>query len=227
VSAGALGLVAFLPALALPRAGQPAPGAQERSSTGEFVRQHLSRAFRNPVLLALGVVEAALYLGLRANKAFLPLYAISVGINPAQVGVVFSVQVAATLLAQPLGGYLAERLGRKPAILFGLLLVGGGLPVMVMVREIGVLALLGAVLGVGEAAVMPAVITLGTELSGEGNYGSTLGVLDAMDNVGKALGPIVAGLLLGAFSYAISFTIIAGFLVAVTVIFCAGVRDLG
>jgi len=227
VSVGALGLVAFLPALALPRARPSASGAQQRSSTREFVRQHLLQAFRNPVLLALGIVEATLYLGLRANKAFLPLYALSVGINPAQVGVIFSVQVAATLLAQPLGGYLAERLGRKPVILVGLLLVGGGLPLMVMARSFPVLALLGVVLGLGEAAVMPSVITLGTELSAEGNYGSTLGMLDAMDNVGKALGPVVAGLLLGAFDYVTSFTIIASFLVAVTAMFCAGRRNLG
>jgi MFS family permease len=227
VSVGALGLVAFLPALALPRAGQPASGAQEGASTREFIRQHLLQAFRNPVLLALGAVEAALYLGLRANKTFLPLYALSVGVNPAQVGVIFSVQVAATLLAQPLGGHLAERLGRKPVILIGLLLVGGGLPLMVTVRDFPVLALLGVVLGLGEAAVMPAVITLGTELSAEGNYGSTLGVLDAMDNVGKALGPVVAGLLLGVFNYATSFAVIAGMLVAVAVVFYAGARDLG
>jgi MFS family permease len=82
-------------------------------------------------------------------------------------------------------------------------------------------------LGLGEAAVMPAVITLGTELSAEGNYGATLGVLDAMDNVGKALGPVVAGLLLGVFNYATSFAVIAGILVAVAVVFYVGARDLG
>jgi hypothetical protein len=52
-------------------------------------------------------------------------------------------------------------------------------------------------------------------------------MLDAMDNVGKALGPIVAGLLLGLSSYVISFTIIAGILVAVAVGFCAVARDIG
>jgi MFS family permease len=227
VSVGALGLVAFLPALALPRATQSTASAQERSSTWAFVRQHLLQAFKNPVLLALGVVEAALYLGLRANKAFLPLYAVSVGINPAQIGAIFSIQVAATLLAQPIGGYLSDRMGRKPVILVGLVSVGGVLPLMVMARDFPVLALLSVALGLGEAAIMPSIITLGTELSDGGNYGSTLGMLDAMDNVGKALGPIFAGLLLGLFNYVTSFAIIAGILVTVAVIFCAVVRDLG
>jgi MFS family permease len=74
---------------------------------------------------------------------------------------------------------------------------------------------------------MPCILTLGTELSGKGQYGSTLGMLDAMDNVGKAMGPIVAGLLLGLFSYPISFAIIAGILVAVAILFCTIVRDIG
>jgi MFS family permease len=227
LSVGALGLVAFLPAMALPRATQSTASVQEQSSTWEFVCQHLLQAFKNPVLLALGVVEAALYLGLRANKAFLPLYAVSVGINPAQIGIIFSIQVAATLLTQPMGGYLSDRMGRKSVILVGLVLVGGAIPLMVMAHDLPVLALLSVTLGLGEAAVMPSIITLGTELSDKGNYGSTLGMLDAMDNVGKALGPIVAGLLLGLFNYVTSFTIIAGLLVAVAVIFCAVVRDLG
>ena len=227
VLVGTLGLVAFLPAASLPRSRRPANDPQERSDTWRFVSQHFAQAIRNPVLLALGVIEVALYLGLRANKAFLPLYAVSVGINPAQIGVLFSIQVAATLLAQPVGGYLSDRIGRRPAILGGLILVGGGLPLMVMARDFSVLVLLSAVLGLGEAAVMPSVITLATELSDRDNCGSILGVLDAMDNVGKALGPIVAGLLLGLFSYVTSFTIIAGILIAVAVVFCALAGDLG
>lgn len=226
VAVGAFGLVAFLPAMALPRARQSTASAQEQSSTWVFVRQHLLQAFRNPVLLALGVVEAALYLGLRANKAFLPLYAISIDLNPAQIGVIFSIQVATTLLAQPIGGYLSDRMGRKPVILVSLVVVGGALPLMVMARDFLTLALLSMVLGLGEAAIMPSIVTLGTELSDEGNYGATLGMLDAMDNVGKALGPIVAGLLLGLFNYVTSFSIIAGLLVAGAAIFFAVVRDL-
>jgi MFS family permease len=227
VSVGALGLLAFLPAMALPRTREPTADAQNWSTTWAFLRQHLLEAFKSPILLAIGAVEAVLYLGLRANKAFLPLYAVSIGVNPAQIGVLFSIQVAATLLTQPVGGHLADRLGRKPVVLVGLVMVGVALPLMVTTRDFSVLVLLSIALGLGEAAVMPCIITLGTELSDRGNYGATLGMLDAMDNVGKALGPIVAGLLLGLSSYVISFTIIAGILVAVAVGFCAVARDIG
>jgi predicted lipid-binding transport protein (Tim44 family) len=47
-----------------------------------------------------------------------------------------------------------------------------------------------------------------------------------MDNVGKALGPIMAGLLLGWFSYLVTFTIIAGLLVVVAAALFILVRAL-
>lgn len=65
-----------------------------------------------------------------------------------------------------------------------------------------------------------------TELSDTGNYGSTLGMLDAMDNAGKALGPIFAGLLLGLFNYVTSFAIVAGILIVVAFVFGAVVHGL-
>ncbi len=225
-SVGVLGLLSFLPALTLPRDEKAkGKGERQRISLSDFGRR-LSQAFRNPVLLALGGVQAALYLGLRASKAFLPLYAIDVGMNPAQIGAVFSIQVAATMVMQPVGGYLSDRLGRKPVILFGLVLVGGTLPLMVMTDSLLILALLSVLLGLGEAAIMPSILTLGTELSERGNYGSTLGMLDAMDNVGKALGPIMAGLLLGWLSYLVTFGIIAGLLFVAAVVFFAWARGL-
>lgn len=226
ISVGVLGLLAFLPALALTRYGQVAPKVRRGSISWAVFGQHLSHAFRNPLLLALGMAQAALYLGLRANKAFLPLYAVDVGMNPAQIGAIFSIQVAATMLAQPAGGYFSHRMGSRPAILIGLVFVAAGLPLMVMTDDMLILALLSMVLGLGEAMVMPSMLTLGTELSTTDNYGSTLGMLDAMDNLGKALGPIVAGFLLGWFSYQTTFGIIAGLLVVVAVVFFAVVRGL-
>lgn len=225
-SVGLLGLVAFLPTIALPQESKNSGKVGKQGVSLPAFGQHLSQAFRDPVLLALGMVQAALYLGLRANKAFLPIYAVDVGMNPAQIGAIFSIQVAASMVMQPAGGYLSDRLGRKPLILFGLVLVAGTLPLMVMTESLAVLVLLSVFLGLGEAAIMPSMLTIGVELSEEGSYGSTLGMLDAMDNVGKALGPILAGVLLGWFSYPVGFSIIAGLLVIVAVGFVTGSHGL-
>ncbi len=222
---GATGLLAFVPALALPRQSPVLERPDRPRATWRTLRSHLSQAFRNPKLLTLGLIEAAMYVGLRANKAFLPLYAVSVGLNAAQIGIVFSIQVGSSLVTQPACGHLADRLGRKPLIIVGLLLIAGALPLFVMSKHLAVLAALGVVLGLGEAAILPPIMTLGTELSAKDRFGSTLGMLDAMDNVGKALGPILAGLLLAVFSYVVTFCLIAGLLLLLAVALAILVRD--
>ncbi len=222
---GVTGALAFVPALALPRASQGADKPDRLRATWRTFHTHLLQAFRNPKLLTLGLIEAAMYSGLRANKAFLPLYAVSVGLNAAQVGVVFSIQVGSSLVAQPACGRLADRVGRKPLIIAGLLVIASALPLFVMSDQLAVLVALGILLGLGEAAILPPVMALGTELSAKDRYGSTLGMLDAMDNVGKALGPILVGLLLAVFSYVAVFSIIAAILVILALALAILVRD--
>jgi MFS family permease len=226
VAVGVLGLAAFLPAMTLRKTGHPPTRTEERTNPLTFVHYQLLKVVKNPGLLSLGIVEASLYLGLRASKAFLPLYAVSIGLNPAKIGLILSIQVAATLFAQPIGGYFSDRFGRRPVILTGLALVTVGLPLIFITQVFYVMALLSVVLGLGEAAIMPSIISLGTELCVQGNYGSTLGVLDAMDNIGKALGPIIAGLLIGLFGYVACFTMIAGLLLLVAGVFSVKVRPL-
>ena len=70
LAVGALGLAAFVPVLALPKAPLFPPKPSPRPARWQYIRQRLLQAFKHPTLLALGAVQAALYMGLRANKAF-------------------------------------------------------------------------------------------------------------------------------------------------------------
>ena len=185
----------------------------ERPPARSFVVEQLRRAFTDPLLLRLGLVQTVLYLGLRANSTFLPIYALSIGINPAQVGLLLSTQVGATLLVQPAAGRLADRLG-PTVIVAGLLLLAAGLPLMVMVDHFLTLATLGVALGAGEGLVTPAINAALTEPVEGRRCGSLLGMLDSMDNVGKALGPIVAGLLISVLGFVGAFSAIAALVAA-------------
>jgi MFS transporter, DHA1 family, multidrug resistance protein len=212
IAVGVLGLVTFLPALVLARR-EPVAVNAERAPARWFVVEQLRRAFTDP-LLRLGLVQTVLYLGLRANSTFLLIYGLSIGVNPAQVGLLLSTQVGATLLVQPAAGRLADRLGPRPVIVAGLLLLAAGLPLMVMVDHFLALATLGVALGAGEGLVTPAINAAVTEPVKGRRYGSLPGMLDSMDNVGKALGPIVAGLLISLLSFVGAFSAIAALVAA-------------
>ncbi len=209
VAVSVTGVLALIPVLVLKKTSPMMVRPARRGPSLRTWHSELSGALRNPRLLMLGLIEAAMYLGLRANKAFLPLYAVSAGLNAAQVGIIFSIQVASTLVAQPGCGHLADRVGRRPLVIGGLLAIASALPLFVLSKQLTVMIGLGVILGLGEAAILPPVMALGTELSSKEGYGSTLGMLDAMDNLGKALGPVLAGLMLSFSSYLSTFIFLA------------------
>ncbi|HEX2035865.1 MAG TPA: MFS transporter [Chloroflexota bacterium] len=92
------------------------------------------------------------------------------------------------------------------------------------VGALAMTAALGVVLGLGEAAVVPPLNALATQVVEGRSYGSRLGLLEATDNVGKAGGPILAGLLIGRLHFAGCFIIIAGLLLAAPATFSIGAR---
>ncbi|NJN81098.1 MAG: MFS transporter [Caldilineaceae bacterium] len=81
---GLLSLLAFVPVFLLSDAGQ-ARLAQRMSLTGQTVAA-LSAGIHTPAIWLSGILEATVYIALYAAKAFLPIYALSIGINVAVVG---------------------------------------------------------------------------------------------------------------------------------------------
>jgi MFS family permease len=207
---GIISFLAFFPTLIpdFQRKMEAAKAAQSTLRLGSL-RSTLFNTYKDKNILRLGIIQAILFLGLRANKAFLPIIAIEKEITPAQIATVLSIQVLATLISQPIWGFLADRLGFNFCLKLGLGLVAVGITAMVLTGNLLLLIALGIFMGLGEGAIMPVITSIATTVKGNREYGSSLGVLDAMDNVGKALGPILAGFLIGFSNYFTAFSIIS------------------
>lgn len=116
-------------------------------------------------------------------------------------------------------------------ILAGLLLCTALLPVIPLTRTLALLTAEGALFGLGMAIVTPSTTALVTDLSKAGGYGAALGVFGTIWDVGEALGPIVAGALIGAFAasgnaYALPFALVAAVMAMATLGFFLLVRDI-
>ena len=191
---GLLSAVALLPVLQLGAGRLPAQGVH--IPLLRQLREAIMAAGSTPGIWLAGALEMVVFVALYAVKTFLPVYALAAGTNVALVGLFFAAQEAAHLLARPLGGRMADRLGFVPAIASGMLLMAAGLAALPLLEGTALL-LPALVTGFAQALIFPATLGLVSRQIRAGNLGAAMGFVGMMQNLGKVLGPVAGGLLIG------------------------------
>ena len=124
-------------------------------------------------------------------------------------------------------GRLSDRYGRIPLITAGLALGGIATGTLILVSNYFVIAVLMAVFGLGLATVTASTSALVADLSREQGRGSALGILSSIMDVGQSTGPIVAGALIGAFTYQCTFGAVGALMILVSLVYRVGMRGDG
>ncbi len=222
-AAGSLALVLLASGLRLPARGAPREAAAG-SLLGRMAAG-LREVAGDRNVLVTSSMQASQFLATGAIQAFLPLYAISVGLNSAHVGLLFGVQLAVTVLSKPMLGRVSDRAGRRPFIAGGLLVTASSLTAIPWFSGIGSLLVVLAIFGIGVAAVTSSAPALVADFCRERRYGSAMGVFGTVMDVGHASGPIAAGLLVAAAGYRTAFLALAVVLVLSSAAFFIIVRE--
>lgn len=141
---------------------------------------------------------------------FFPLFAAERNIRPSGVALVFAAFAVAQLLMAPLAGGLASRYGRKKVLKVGVCLVGSSTLCMGAVADIldgrqieamvAALTLLRILQGGGAAMATTCIFAILTDTFPH-HKGTVIGVANACDGAGWAIGPPIGGFLyvLGGF----------------------------
>jgi DHA1 family multidrug resistance protein-like MFS transporter len=225
LTVGVLGLLPLLMVLRLPDDEKPrATGSSLGARSDQFWRGIREVVSSRAVVLA-STLEAAMYVGYGAFLGFFPIYGRKIGINDAQIALVMGIQLATTMLAKPLSGKLSDRLGRKPMILAGLFLCAATLPLIPNVTSLWLLFPVSALFGLGVAIVTPSTTALVADLVKAGQMGSAMGVFGTIWDIGEALGPILAGILIASLGYSPAFALIASLMMAAALCFAVVVKD--
>ena len=174
-------------------------------------------------------MEGVQNLSVGALEAFLPIYAVTVcGFSAFQAGLLWGVQMAATVLTKPLMGRISDRHGRQSLLFWGMFVCAVPLALMPWFNSINTLLLLAAIFGLGEAVVTSSAAALVADYCREDHLGSAMGTFGTIFDVGHASGPLLAGFLIGVVGsgtdYRIPFAIVAGLLLAAALVFRAGVK---
>ena len=222
---GILGLLPLTMIVRLPEDRNPRPaGSTLGARSGQFWMGIREVASSRLVVIA-SMLEAAMYVGYGAFLGFFPPYARGIGLDDAQISLVMGAQLATTMLAKPLAGWLSDRVGRKPMILAGLFLCALMLPAVPALTSIWLLFPVSALFGLGVAIVTPSTTALVADLVTAGRMGSAMGVFGTIWDCGEAAGPILAGVLIASLSYGLGFGLIAAFMALVALVFLVAVKD--
>ncbi|WP_310448051.1 MFS transporter [Thiobacillus sp.] len=185
----------------------------------------LVTVLRDRGIMLVSLVEAAQYLVFGAVEAFLALYASSLGIPAWQIGIILGVQLLSIVFAKPLMGRVSDRVGRKQVILPGLLIGAASVALLPFAPSFIGLSVLSLAFGLGFATVTSSTTALVADLTQNGRYGSSMGVLRTVMDVGQSIGPVLTGFMVGVAGYSSAFTLLAAILVAAALMLGLLLRD--
>ena len=216
---GVLALAAGL----LLRDDAPPPSATKRELPHFWTS--LRAVLRDRGIMLVSLVEAAQYLVFGAIEAFLALFAASLGIPAWQIGIILGAQLLSIVFAKPLMGRVSDRVGRRRVILPGLLIGAASVALLPYFPNFIGLSALSLVFGLGFATVTSSTAALVADLTQDGRYGSSMGVLRTVMDVGQSIGPVLTGFMVGVAGYASAFTLLAAILVAAALMLGLLLRD--
>ncbi len=162
---------------------------------------------------------------------FLPVYGYLIGLNFTQIGVLVFLNLIVSGFLQPYAGALSDRRGVVLPVLMSSVLSALILYAIPLTPDFVPLAALSSALGLTSALALPAVSGLiAVEGKEAGNLGGLMGYFSASKSLGRAAGPLIAGMLYdaGGGGYGgiyLAFTASAILTVFAGLLFWIGVRD--
>jgi MFS family permease len=219
---GCVGIVLFYSLHLSP----PPPRVHEKglAALGAEMWKGFTVVARNRKVLITSLMDAAKMIANGALMAFLPLYGASVGLNPGETGLLFTIQSLTSFFSKPIMGRISDRIGRQPLIMLGLLICAGAFVCIPHVNQLSVLLILSAGFGFGEAVVSSSSSAFVADSSEFKTLGAGMGMQGTIGDIGHAAGPLLAGLLIANMSYAAAFGIIAGVQTTAAALFWLAMR---
>ncbi|WP_213948218.1 MFS transporter [Luteibacter sp. dw_328] len=151
--------------------------------------------FRKPAYIA-----ALLFLFISiGDGVMLPFFALwaqkDAGVPTAWIGVLFGCYAGGELLATPLLGGIADRLGRRPVLLASTLGVGGGFLLLSFCHGVIATAAVLLLIGVFESVLHPTAFTVIGDVVPQDETRHYFAVARVLSSVGRAIGPALGALL--------------------------------
>ena len=104
-------------------------------------------------------------------------------------------------------GSIGDRYGRRTWMIFGLLVFGAGSVIGALADSVGILIIGRATQGLGAAFVLPATLSIVTNIFDRDERGKAIAIWTAVGGLGIGLGPAIGGYLVEQWNWAAAFWI--------------------
>lgn len=162
----------------------------------------------SPTIAAVSAEGFLTRLGFGMVGFALPLYALSLGMNIAEIGVLYALRTVVTVAFKPAAGWAADRFGKKPTLVVAVILrcvVGFLFIFATLPWHLYAIRILS---GVMTAVRDPSSAALIAEHGDKGSMASAYAWYTTAREVGKSLGAAAAGLLITFYAgYRITFIV--------------------
>jgi len=204
ISGGLTLLVLAMAQLVLPH-GRSHHRTELRSIMGTSLQ-----LLQNRWLVACLVATVGSCIGFGVFLTFLPLYSVSKGLDPAQVGMVFAAQALTNVLCRVPIGTFSDRIDRRWIVAGGLLFLAIALLLFGQAAQLTTMGLCAVLLGVGMALIYTAIGALIAQHVPALQRGLAMGMYNSCIYLGMMSGSAAMGLALKYIGYRLGFAVAGG-----------------
>ena len=141
-----------------------------------------------------------------ALAAFVPLYALQCGVtNP---GLFFTANAAAIIVGRLLGGSILDTYNKEKMILAFIFISMVAMVILIFSKTLPMFIFVGLLYGAGGAFFFPAAMAYAFEYAGSSS-GAAVGTFNAFMDLGMALGPVIAGIIIPFIGYPVMWLCLA------------------
>lgn len=180
------------------------PNRKSRVGLKDFYLD-LKYFLQNKRIASTALVQLAIYFAYGAFETYLPIYLSNYAIPAYQIGLIFSLQILAIAISQPLFGKLADRIDKRVQITLGVLVLAVSIGTIALFNSVLPILLIGILFALGLSFSTIATNSYIADVTKKNKLGSSYGGLSSIMDVGQTIGPFLTGIILTLFSFELAF----------------------
>ncbi|MBS3782064.1 MAG: MFS transporter [Candidatus Thermoplasmatota archaeon] len=179
--------------------------------------------YRELLILCFAIFVSMIGFGL--VMPFLPVYAETYGATDTLIGWMMAVFAVVRLFFSPVGGWLADKIGRKPLMVFGMFLYTVVMFMFGLANTLPELFIYRGAQGAASGLVWPVAMAYIGDVVREEDRGKAMGLYTLTFATGNAVGPMLGGLIAGNFGLSVPFFFTSGLALTSGLLLLFGLKE--